>query len=132
MSECASGTGHFDGHGGAAVQYGAHRPVQHDQGFTGSHWMPPLGDHLLCIAQAAAMATINSTIMKHVPTLLAVSMAIVMQRYYTARITQWRRVVAFIKATKHHHWTGTRSDIIKGTHQVRLFQTFFITKKSSS
>ena len=33
--------GHFDGHGGAPVQYGVHRLMQHDQGFTGSHWTPP-------------------------------------------------------------------------------------------
>jgi len=60
--------------------------MQHDQGFTGSHWTPPLGDYLLRIAQAAARATINSTIMKHVPTLLAVLMTIAMRRYYAAHI----------------------------------------------
>jgi len=27
--------GHFDGHEGAPVHCGAHRPMQHDQGFTG-------------------------------------------------------------------------------------------------
>jgi len=71
-SECASVTGHFDGHGSAPVQYVAHRLMQHDQGFTGSQWTPPSGDYSLRIAQAAARATINSLIMKHVPTLLAV------------------------------------------------------------
>jgi hypothetical protein len=44
--------GHFDGHGGAPVQYGAHLPMQNDQGFTGSHWTPPLGDYSLRIAGA--------------------------------------------------------------------------------
>jgi len=81
------------------------------------------------IAQAAARATTNSTIMKHVPTLLAVSMAIVMQRYYTAHIARWRRFVTFIKATKRHHRTSTRSDIIKGTRQVWLFRTFHREKE---
>jgi hypothetical protein len=38
--------------------------------------------------------------MQHVPTLLAVSMAMAMRQYYTMRITQWRRFMAFIKATK--------------------------------
>jgi hypothetical protein len=80
--------------------------MQHDLGFTGSHWMPPLGDYSLRIAQAVARATINSTMMQHVPTLLAVLMAIAMQRYYTARIAIWRRFVAFKKATKHHHRTS--------------------------
>jgi len=33
----------------------AHRPVEHVQGFTGSHWMPLSGECLCCIAPAAAM-----------------------------------------------------------------------------
>ena len=33
--------GHFDGHTDALEQYGAHQLIHHDQGFTGSHWMPP-------------------------------------------------------------------------------------------
>jgi len=59
--------GHFDGHGGAPVPYGAHHPMQHDQGFIGSHWMPPLGDYLLRIAPTAARATANETTIQHVP-----------------------------------------------------------------
>jgi predicted outer membrane lipoprotein len=54
--------------------------MQHAQGFTGSHWMPPLGDYLLRIALAAARAIINTIMMQHVPTLLAVLMAIAMRR----------------------------------------------------
>jgi hypothetical protein len=84
-NKCTSAVGHFDGHGGAPVRYEAHCPMQHDQGFTGSHWTPPSGDYLLHIASAAARATINTTIMQTVPTLL--SMAIAMRRYYIARIT---------------------------------------------
>ena len=72
---------------------------------------------------APTRATIGSTIMKHVLTLLAVSVAIAMRRYYNARISQWRRFVAFIKATKRHHRTSTCSDIIKGTCQLQSFQT---------
>ena len=60
----------------APVRYGVHHTMQHDQGFTRSHWMPPSGDYLLCIALAAAKATINKMMMQNVPTLLAVSMAI--------------------------------------------------------
>jgi hypothetical protein len=48
--------------------------------------------------------------MQHLPTLLAVSMAIAMRRYYTVRIGRWRRFVALIKATNHHHWASTHSD----------------------
>ncbi len=102
--------GHFDGHGSAPVPYEAHHPMQHDQGFTESPWTPPSGNYLLCIAPAAARATINTTKMQHVPTLLAILMAITMRRYYTAHTARWRRLVAFIKATKRHHRASTRSD----------------------
>ena len=47
--------GDFDCHADAAVQHGAHCPMEHIQGFTGSHWMPPLGKCLCNIAPAAAM-----------------------------------------------------------------------------
>jgi hypothetical protein len=60
--------------------------MQHDQGFTRSHWTPPSGDYSLCIAPAAARATINTTIMQNLPTLLTVLMAIAMRRYYTVSI----------------------------------------------
>ena len=39
----------------AAVRCGAHRPMEHIQGFTRSHWMPPLGECLRRIAPTAAM-----------------------------------------------------------------------------
>ena len=45
----------FDGHGDAAVRREAHRPMEHIQGFTRSHWMPPSGECLRRIAPAAAM-----------------------------------------------------------------------------
>ena len=43
-------------HGDAAEKSRAHCPVEHIQGFTRSHWMPPLGECLHQIAPAAAMA----------------------------------------------------------------------------
>ena len=79
---------HFDGHGGAPVQYGVHHLMQHDQGFIGSRRTPPSGNYLLRIAPAATRAIINITMMKYVPTLLAVLMAVAMQRYYTACIAR--------------------------------------------
>jgi len=47
----------FDGHGhgDAAVRRGAHRPMEHIQGFTQSHWMLPSGECLRHIAPAAVM-----------------------------------------------------------------------------
>jgi hypothetical protein len=53
-----------------------HRLLQHDQGFTGSHWTPLSGNY----------STINTTMMQHVPTLLAVMMAIAVWWYYTTCI----------------------------------------------
>ncbi len=128
-NKCTSIAGHFDGHGGAPVRYEAHRPMQHDQGSTGSHWTPPSGNYSLRIAPSAARAAINSTMMHHALTLLAVSMAIAMRRYYTAHIAQWQRSVACIKATKRHHQTSTRSDIIKKICKLWLFGTFHREKE---
>ena len=93
------------------MQYGAHHPMQHYKGFTGSHQTPPSGNCSLHFTPAATRATTNTMIMQHVPTLLAVLMAILMRLYYTARIARWRRFVAVKKATKHHHRASTRSDI---------------------
>jgi len=102
VNKCTSITGHFDDHGSAPVQYEAHHLMQRT---------PPSGNYSLRIAQAAARATINSIMMQHVPTLLAVLMAIAMWGYYIACIARWRRFVVFIKTTKHHHWMSARSDI---------------------
>jgi hypothetical protein len=38
-----------------AMQREAHRPMEHIQGFTRSHWMPPSGECLRRIAPAAVM-----------------------------------------------------------------------------
>jgi hypothetical protein len=61
MNECTLSPGHFDGHGGAPVQYRRHRPMRHVQGYFGSHWMPPSSDYLLRIPPAAARATGKQT-----------------------------------------------------------------------
>ena len=50
------------------------------------------------------------------PTLLAVSMAIVMQRYDTAHITRWRGSRASLEATGCHHRASTCSD----SHQLGM------------
>jgi hypothetical protein len=53
--KCRQIDDNFDDRGNAAVQSGAHRPMEHIQGFTRSHWMPPSGVCLRRIAPAAAM-----------------------------------------------------------------------------
>jgi len=97
--------------------------MQHDQGFARSHWTRPLGNYLLRIAPAAARATANETTMQHVPTLLAISMAVAMRQYNTARINRWRRFTAFTKANKRHHRASTCSNITKSDTLRRLFRT---------
>jgi hypothetical protein len=63
-STCSSVVGHFDGHGSQLAQWEVHRPMQHVQGYSGSHWTLPLGNYLLRIAPAAARATATETTTK--------------------------------------------------------------------
>jgi hypothetical protein len=60
-NECTLSAGRFDGHGGAPEQYRRHCLMWHVQGYSGSHWTPPLSDYLLRIAPAAARATDKQT-----------------------------------------------------------------------
>jgi hypothetical protein len=53
--KCKRIAGDFNCHADAAVQCGAHRPMEHIPGFTRSHWMPPLGKCLSRIVPSAAM-----------------------------------------------------------------------------
>jgi len=127
MNECTSVAGHFDGRAEALKRYMWHRPMQHDQGFTRSHWMPPLGDYLLRIALAAAGATAIKTKVQNVSTLLTILMAIVVRRYCTACIAR-RRFVAFIKATKRRHQASTRSDRHQLDMPTPISWVYFIVK----
>jgi hypothetical protein len=51
----ASNAGNFYCHAYTAVQCGVHCLMEHILSFTKSHWMPPLGEWLHCIAAAATM-----------------------------------------------------------------------------
>ena len=42
--KCRRIAGDFDCHADAAVRRGVHLPIEHIQGFTRSHWMPPSGN----------------------------------------------------------------------------------------
>jgi hypothetical protein len=53
--KCRRPAGDFDCLTKAAVRRGAHQPIEHIQGFTRSHWMPPLGECLCRTAPAAIM-----------------------------------------------------------------------------
>ncbi len=49
-NKCTSSASRFDGHGSAPERYRRHCPMQHVQGYSGSHWTPPSGNYLLPIA----------------------------------------------------------------------------------
>ena len=53
--KCRQIAGDFVCHADAAVRRGADHLMDHIQGFTQSHWMPPSGECSHCIALAAAM-----------------------------------------------------------------------------
>ncbi len=53
--KCRRIDGNLDCHGDVAVQRGVHCLMEHIQGFTQSHWMPPSIKCSHCIAMAAAM-----------------------------------------------------------------------------
>jgi hypothetical protein len=53
--KCRQIAGDFDCHAYAAVRRGAHRPIEHIQGFTRSHWMLTSGECLRRVAPAATM-----------------------------------------------------------------------------
>jgi hypothetical protein len=107
-----------------------HHPMQHDQGYIRSNWTPPSGDYMIRIASAATRATINKTMMQHVATLMAISIVMAVGRYYTLSIAQWKRFMAFIKATKCRHQASTRSDITQSDTQRRLIPTFHRRKRA--
>jgi hypothetical protein len=52
--KCREISGNFDCHADAVVRRGAHRPMEHIQGFTQSHWMPLSSKCMRRIAPAAA------------------------------------------------------------------------------
>ncbi len=109
--------------------------MQHVQGYTGSHWTPLSGDYSLHISLAAARVTANKMKMQNVSTLLTFLMAIAVRWYYTARIARWRRFMAFIKATKRHHWASTCSNRHQSDMPTPISGAYFIVKllkKSSS
>ena len=88
MNECTSVAGHFDSHGNVTVKYREHRLMKEVQGFHKSHYTPPSGNYSLSITPTATRATENKTRMQYVSTLLTITMAVAVHRYYTTPIAQ--------------------------------------------
>ncbi len=95
------------------VRYRAHCLMEEVQSFHKSHLTPPSGNYLISIAPTVTRVTENIMMMQYMSTLLTISMAVAVRRYYTARIARRGRSMAFIKATKHRHRASSCSDIIK-------------------
>ena len=55
IKKCRQIDGNFDCHADVVTRRGAHRPMEHIQGFTRIHWMPPLSECLRHITPAVAM-----------------------------------------------------------------------------
>jgi hypothetical protein len=53
--KCRKIAGNFDHHGDVMVQSRVHHPIEHINGFTRSHWIPPSGECLPHITLAATM-----------------------------------------------------------------------------
>jgi hypothetical protein len=116
VSTCSTTVGHFDGHGGAPEQYRQHPLMRHVQGYSGSHWMPRLGNYSLHIAPLAARATgIQTTINKYNCKAGHFDGHVVMQWYVTARNAQWRRSRASLEATGCCHRVSIMPDNIVRT-----------------
>ncbi len=123
VSTCSSIIGHFNGRGGPPVQYEVHCPIQHVQGYSRSHWAPPLGDYLLSIAPAAARATGKN---KHTYKAGCFDGHC---NAPTTRIAWWRRSKSSLEAsTGCRHRASIMSDNIKGTWLRQVFFMFFIVK----
>jgi hypothetical protein len=121
MIKCTSVAARFVGLADTLVLGGVHRPMQHVQGYSGSHWTLLLGNYSLRIAPAAAGVTANKTTMKHAPNLMAILMAVAVRLNNTARIARWRRSRASLEATECHHWASIMSDDIKGTYLRQFY-----------
>jgi hypothetical protein len=78
----------FDGCDDAPVQCHVHRTMEGVQGFIRSHWTPPLGEYLLRIIPADNGVACKKKTTKRAPYLPAISMAVVVRRYDTTRITR--------------------------------------------
>jgi hypothetical protein len=77
----------FHGRDDAPVQCRVHCPMEVVQGFTRSHWTPPLGKYFLRIIPADNGVACKKKTTKKAPYLLAILMAVVVRRYNTVHIT---------------------------------------------
>jgi hypothetical protein len=124
-SKCTSVAGHFEGLADAPKQYRWHCPMQHVQGYLGSHWTPPLGNYLLVSPQQPPEQQAIKQQSTNTPKKVAMLMAAAVRQYNTAHIDQWRRSRVLLEATGRRHWASIMSDNINRTWLRRFFLCFY-------
>jgi hypothetical protein len=78
-NKCTLSAGRFDGHGSAPERYKRHSPMQHVQGYSGSHWMLASGNYSLRIAPAPPGQQANKQQTTNAPKKVVESMAMAMR-----------------------------------------------------
>ena len=111
-------------------RYMQHHPMQHVQGYSGSHWTLPSGDYSLiglllapyypCDRQSINQQNNNAKYTHFAGRFDGHREG----QYHTQRIAQWRGSRAFIKATKCRHQASTHSNSTNWTCQRLLILTF--------
>ncbi len=69
---------------------------------------------------------VNNQQSTNTPKKQAVLMAMVMRRYVTVHIAQWRRFRALLDATKRRHWASIAADGYNRSCMCQFFTSFFI------
>ena len=99
-----------DGRADTPARYRVHLSMEGVQGFTQSHWAPPMGKYSRRIAPADNGVACRIKKDEKVPYLLAVSLALAVRRYDIKHIARRRGSRATMEATGcyghgYHHWT---------------------------
>jgi hypothetical protein len=126
-NKCTSVAARFEGLADAPEQYRWHRPMQHVQGYSGSHWTPALGNYYCSVSpQRLPRQQANKQQSTNAPKKVAVLIAMAMHRYVTVHITRWRRFRALLDDTKRHHWASIAANHCNQSCMCQFFTSFFI------
>ena len=96
------------------------------QGFTQSHWMPSLVEYLHRIPPLDDRVAFHKKNNEKAPYLPAILLAVMVRRYNTNHITQWRGSMATPEATGRRHRASIAADSINGSRKSQNFPSVFI------
>ena len=123
---------HFDARADAPARHRRHRPIEGVQGFTRSHWTPPLGEYLGRIAPDGQRVQMPLKKYEKVPYLSAVSLALSVRRYVTKRIARRRGSRAIPEATGRRLRASMAADICHRSVFFRDFSSFLSSTRFSA